>query len=237
MTDVRVVLVNPKYEGNVGAVARSMANFGFSELFMVEPCEIGDESYRRAKHGGWILDSSRSVSTLEEALEDCYLVIGTSGIISENDKNYVRLPISARDLGTRIQECEGKVAILFGREDMGLYQEELKRCDILVTIPADEKYPILNLSHAATVILYEIHQNRKDVYRPSQARDDELRLMYGFFDDLLDAIEYPEHRRENTSIMFRRMMGRSVPSRWEFNTIMGVFSDAAKLSRLGRKDQ
>jgi tRNA C32,U32 (ribose-2'-O)-methylase TrmJ len=61
--------------------------------------------------------------------------------------------------------------------------------------------------------------------------------MYGFFDDLLDAIEYPEHRRENTSIMFRRMMGRSVPSRWEFNTIMGVFSDAAKLSRLGRKDQ
>ena len=237
MTDVRVVLVNPKYEGNVGAVARSMANFGFSELFMVEPCEIGDEAHRRAKHGGWILDTAESVSTLEDALRDCYLVVGTSGITSENDKNYVRLPISARDLVARIQECDGKVAILFGREDMGLYQDELKRCDILVTIPADERYPILNLSHAATVVLYEIHQSRNDVYRPSKAKDDEVRLMYDFFNDLLDAIDYPDHRRENTSIMFRRMMGRSVPTRWEFNTIMGVFSDAAKLSRLGRKDQ
>jgi len=237
VADVRVVLVNPKYEGNVGAVARSMANFGFSELVMVEPCEIGDEAYRRAKHGGWILDSAVMTADLEEALQGCYLVVGTSGITSENDKNYVRLPISAKDLGSRIQDCDGKVAILFGREDVGLYQEELKRCDILATIPADEHYPILNLSHAVTVLLYELFQNRKDVYRPSKAKEEELSLMYGFFDELLDAIDYPEHRKENTSVMFRRLMGRSVPSGWEFRTMMGVLSDAAKLSRKAKRDQ
>ena len=237
MTDIRVVLVNPKYEGNIGAVARSMANFGLGELVMVQPCAIGDDAYRRAKHGSDILDDARIVETFAESLQDCYLVVGTSGIISENDKNYVRLPISARELGERIHHSDGKVALLFGREDMGLFQEELKRCDVLVTVPSHPDYPILNISHAATVVMYEIFQHQKKVYHPPVAGEDETRLMYEFFDDLLDAVDYPKHRRENTSIMFRRMIGRSVPSKWEFRTIMGVLGDAAKLSRQNNERQ
>lgn len=237
MTDIRVVLVNPKFEGNIGAVAGSMANFGFRELVMVHPCEIGDEAYRRAKHGSNILDNAKIVETFEESLQDCYLVVGTSGIISERDKNYVRLPITPRELGERIHDSDGKVALLFGREDMGLFQEELKRCDVLVSIPSNPDYPILNISHAATVVMYEIYQHRKKVYHPPVAEEDETRLMYEFFDDLLDAVEYPMHRRENTSIMFRRMIGRAVPSKWEFRTIMGVLGDAAKLSRQNNRRQ
>ena len=237
MMDIRVVLVNPKYEGNIGAVARSMANFGLHELVMVGPCEIGDDAYRRAKHGSEILDDARIVETFPESLQDCYLVVGTSGIISEKDKNYVRLPISPRELGERIHGCDGKVALLFGREDVGLFQEELKRCDVLVSIPAHPDYPILNISHAATVLMYEIFQHRRAGHRPSAADEDETGLMYEFFDDLLDAVGYPPHRRENTSIMFRRMIGRSVPSKWEFRTIMGVLADAAKLSRQNDRRQ
>ena len=236
MLELRVVLICPKFGGNVGAVARSMANFGVSDLVLVNPCEIGDEAHRRSKHGSKILDSARMVSSLDEALEGCYLIVGSSGIISGNDKNYARHPLSARELAARLKGCEGGVALLFGREDMGLLQEELNRCDILVTIPSDEEYPILNLSHAATIILYEIFQNRQRLRRPSRAKENEVGLIYDFFDDLLEAIDYPEHRREKSSIMFRRMMGRAVPSRWEFHTIMGILGDAAKLSRQAKRN-
>ena len=66
---------------------------------------------------------------------------------------------------------------------------------------------------------------------PKKAAEHERDKLNEFFDDLLDAIEYPDFRRERTSIMFRRMMGRAMPSRWEFHTIMGVFGDAAKRIR------
>ena len=92
MPDVRVVLVAPKYEGNIGAIARSMANFDVSELYLVHPCEIGDETYRRAKHGADIIDNCEIVETIEEAVKDCFLIVGTSGVTTKNDKNYVRVP-------------------------------------------------------------------------------------------------------------------------------------------------
>ena len=68
MPEIRIVVVGPKFEGNVGAIARSMANFDISELYLVNPCELGDDAYRRAKHGSGLLDNVHIVDTLEEAL-------------------------------------------------------------------------------------------------------------------------------------------------------------------------
>ena len=233
MPDVRVVLVAPKYEGNIGAIARSMANFDVSELYLVHPCEIGDETYRRAKHGADIIDNCEIVETIEEAVKDCFLIVGTSGVTTKNDKNYVRVPISAHAFAERVKDYDQKIALIFGREDIGLLQDELARCDILVNIPTSETYPILNLSHAATIVLYELFGT--DLKRPMPADHREKEQIFEFFDDLLEAIDYPEQRREYTSIMFRRMMGRAVPTKYEFNTIMGVFGDAARIIR--KKDQ
>lgn len=229
MPDVRIVLVEPKFEGNIGAIARSMANFGFSELYMVNPCEIGDDAWRRAKHGSHILEGAVVVDTFEEAIKDCFFVAGTSGKITEGDKNYARVPISADSFAERIDGYGEKTAVVFGREDYGLLQDELERCDILVHVPSEREYPILNISHAATIVMYEIHG--KKLVRPAPADLSEKERMFEFFDELLHEINYPEHRLEITSLMFRRMMGRSIPTKWEYNTIMGVFKDASKLIR------
>lgn len=227
MSNLRVVLVAPKFEGNIGAIARSMANFDVEELYMVRPCEIGDDAYRRAKHGADILDNARTVNSLDEALKDCFLVVGTSGVTTKGDKNYVRIPVSVREFATKVEGYNEKIAILFGREDIGLLQDELARCDILVHIPSSDIYPILNLSHAATIVLYELFG--RAIESPEPADQIEKERMFEYFDALLDAIDYPEQRKEHTSAMFRRMMGRAVPSKYEYNTIMGVFGDASRL--------
>jgi tRNA/rRNA methyltransferase len=237
MPEFRIILVNPRNDGNVGAVVRSMGNFGFKELYLVSPCEITEEAYKRAKHAGDILRKAKIVESLDQALQGCDLIIGTSGIVTAGEKHYVRIPITPKEFAERIREYEGSVAILFGPEDTGLLQEDLMRCDILVNIPSSDDYPILNLSHAATIVLYEMFQTRPRKHGgPRPTNEQEREKLFLFFDDLLDAVDYPEFRRERTRVMFRRMMGRAIPTKWEFHTIMGVLGDAAKkIKRLESK--
>ncbi|NLN72080.1 MAG: RNA methyltransferase [Thermoplasmatales archaeon] len=226
MANVRVVLVRPKFEGNVGAIARSMANFGLDELYLVDPCVIGDEGEIRAVHGIDVLKNAVTVDTLEEALEGCLLSAGTSDTITEGEHNYVRVPITVKEFASRLEDYPEKIAVVLGREDTGLLQDELARCDLLIHIPADKEYPTLNLSHAAAIIFYELFGDA--VKKPRPANDSDKERMFAFFDELLDVINYPEHRREGTSVMFRRMMGRAIPTKWEYNTILGVFKDSVK---------
>ena len=232
MKNVRIVLVGPKFEGNVGAVARSMANFGFSDLYLVDPCELGEDADRRSKHGSHILKSAKIVKTLKEAIDGCFLVVGTSGIVTKGESNYVRVPLPAAEFAERMNGYEESVAVLFGREDTGLFQDELAQCDLLITIPADDSYPVLNLSHAATIVMYELSQCSAAF--PTPAEDGEKERMFAFFDELLGSIDYPEHRREMTAVMFRRLMGRAVPTKWEYNTILGIFGDASKIIKKGQ---
>jgi TrmH family RNA methyltransferase len=231
MVNFRVVLVTPRHEGNVGAVVRSMGNFDFHELFMVAPCEIGDEAFKRAKHAGEILRSAVTVQSLDEAIKDCDLIVGTSGIVSSGEKHFVRIPITPRQFAERVKDHDGTVALLFGPEDSGLAQEDLLRCDLLVNIPSSADYPVLNLSHAVTIVLYELFMQPPKKGGPRAASQEERKMLFEFFDDLLGAIDYPEFRKQKTKVMFRRMMGRAIPTKWEFHTIMGVFGDAAKKIR------
>jgi TrmH family RNA methyltransferase len=228
MPRFRVVLVNPKNDGNIGAVARVMGNFGFDELFLVGPCEITEEAFKRAKHGGDVLRNATLTDSYDRSLESCSLVVGTTGITTEGEKHFIRIPLTPREFAEKAKENEGLIALVFGREDMGLSQEELARCDALLHIPASEGYPVLNLSHAVAVVLYELHLLSARGFSPSEATDVEKEKLFEFFSELLDAIGYPEFRREKTEIMFRRMMGRAVPTKWEFYTIMGVIGDAVK---------
>jgi len=235
MPEIRIVLVGPKFEGNVGAVARSMANFDFGELYLTDPCEIGEDAYRRAKHGADVLENAVTVKTLDEAVEDCFLVAGTSGIITKGDRNYTRVPVPVREFAQHISGYSEKIAVVFGREDIGLFQEELNKCDLLINVPTSETYPVLNLSHAATLVMYELFQFGNIVRRPEPAERKEKEYLFSFFNDLLEAVDYPEHRRNDTSVMFRRMMGRSIPTKYEYNTIMGIFGDASKIIKNGKK--
>lgn len=236
--DFSVVLVEPKYEGNIGAVARAMKNFGLKNLVLINPPELGAETYKRAMHAADIIENAKVSRVFDDAMKKYDLVVGTSGVTGINDKNYLRLPMEPKEFVERVQEIDGRVALLFGREDFGLLNEELAKCDIVVTIPASEKYSVMNVSHAATIIFYELFQaktgTKAGTKKPRKASNFEKETMYRFFDRLIDGIDYPEHKKENTKMMFRRLMGRALPSKWEFYIMMGVLSKS--LRRMGVKD-
>jgi len=231
MATVRLVLVEPKNEGNVGAVARAMKNFHAEELILVKPCSLGEEARTRAMHGASVLKAARSVDDLDGALLGADLVVGTSGVDTSSEKRFARIAITPRDLAARIAPMEGGVALLLGREDFGLFEEELARCDLLVTIPASREYPILNLSHAAAILLYELALVRTPRHPPREASGLEKERLHEAFAALLDVTHYPSHKRARTKVMFRRLMGRAVPSKWEFHALMGVLQRATNRIR------
>lgn len=229
MVSLRVVLVEPRHEGNVGAVARSMRNFGAGELVLVRPCQIGDEARKRAMAGLPILEAARHASTLDEALDGSDVVVGTSAVDTQNEKRFLRISVTPAELARRLAGASGVVALLFGREDFGLLTEELARCDLLVTIPASPEYPTLNVAHAATVVLYELYGSSGATRRLASGFEKET--LWRAWEDLLDATNYPAHRRERTRVMFRRIVGRALPTKWEFHALMGVVQRAVKRIR------
>ncbi len=166
MATFRVVLVEPRNEGNVGAVARVMKNFGVEDLVLVKPCPLGPEARKRAMHGAPILEKSTSVADFNEAVREVDLIVGTSGIETSSEKKFARIAISSADLGTRMAASSARVALVFGREDFGLFAEDVEKCDLLVTIPASSEYPILNISHAAAIVLCEAAGFRRLAHEP-----------------------------------------------------------------------
>jgi tRNA/rRNA methyltransferase len=234
---IRVVLVEPKNEGNVGAVARAMKNFGVEELVLVRPCRLGGEARKRAMHGVDILAAAKTVADLESAVNRADLIVGTSGVNTLSEKRFARIAMTPRDLASRIERTHGTVALLLGREDFGLLDDELLRCDVLVTIPASEEYPILNVSHAAAILLYEVFGSTAPRRNTRTSSGLEKEKLHGALSDLLDATEYPVHKKTRTKVMFRRLVGRAIPSKWEFHALMGVFQRATKRIRRLEKDR
>jgi len=158
-----VVLVEPLYDGNVGSVARAMKNFGLSDLALVNPCRIDDFGLAMASHARDVLEGAAVYSRLEEALEQADLVVGTTGKRLDEAQHHLRLHLrvpclSPAGLADRLQGKDGTVALLLGREDCGLNSDELALCDILVSIPTSPDYPVMNLSHSAAVLFYELYK-------------------------------------------------------------------------------
>lgn len=225
---ISIVVVEPKFQGNIGAVARAMKNFDVSDLVLVNPCEVGDEAYQRAMHSKDILENVRVFDDLEKALEDFDYVIATTREATTSDKKHLRKSVSPEDLVEHLKNVEGRAAILFGREDYGLYNTEIGKCDIVVTIPTSDGHPVMNLSHAVAIILYEIYLARAFIWKPPPSSDFERGKLEEIFDRYLDAIGWPEHKKPKTALMLKRIVGRADVSKWEFHTLMGVFHQAIK---------
>ena len=233
-----VVLVEPKNPGNIGAVARAMMNFDIEHLYLVHPsCELDNVCYARAMHATSILDNAHTFSSLKKATKNLDYLVATSSIESKTDKRHLRNPVLLEDFSDKLCEIKGNIGLVFGREDYGLFNEEIAACDIMVKIPTSDMYPSLNLSHAVNIVLYSIYLKNTDIpirRRPLGSLEKEK--LYEFFAQLLDVIDYPAHKKEHTKIMFKRIMGRAMPSTWEYHTLMGVFSKSlGKIKRKTRK--
>ncbi len=222
-----VILVNPKYSGNVGAIARNMMNFEVDELRIVGSKDIiNSEAYIRAVHAKEILDNAKFYDTLDEAIQDVDFVVGTSGAVS-GDKNLKRLPIQPRELAKNCESITGKLGLVFGREDDGLSNMELELCDLFVSIPTSKKYPIMNLSHAVSVLLYELYLSRKETpynVKMREASKIEKDVLLNVFNKFVDNHKHiPEYRKKLCKLIFKRIISRAFISGKEANTLMCVF--------------
>ena len=226
ITKFLIILVQPKFEGNIGAVARAMKNFSFNDLILVNPCDIGDDAFKRAKHGYEILENAKIVDDFDNGIKDLDYIVATTGIKAGNEKRSLRQHLNVEEFSKKITEINGIVGLVFGREDYGLYNDELKKCDLIVNIPTSSEYPILNLSHAVTILLYELYKIKNNERKQRNISGMEKELLYNNYKEFLDVMKYPEHKRENTNIMFRRIIGRAMLSKWEYHTMMGVFQRA-----------
>jgi TrmH family RNA methyltransferase len=156
-----VVLVRPQEEGNVGQVARAMANMGLDELILVEPAApIGDVARARAVRGAFVLDAAVRVGSLAEALEGVQFVAATT---SARARTVERRHRTARELAAELAAAPAmRAALLFGPEVSGLSVEELSLAQVLVTVPTDPACPVLNLAQAVLLVTYELFQVRPE---------------------------------------------------------------------------
>jgi TrmH family RNA methyltransferase len=239
---VNVVLVRPKEDGNVGAVARLGRNFGVERLTLVQPrAALGPEARRRAMGGLPLLHSARTVSSFEEAVGDSDLVVGSTDLVLGRSTAFLRRSIDPERLGAIVRATEGRIALVFGPEDNGLDREQLGACDLIVHVPARRDFPTLNLSHAVGILLYSIHRAQGSDWEETTPAPEvlalagkEKELLLRRLAELMARTDYPRHKRRGLMLLFRRLFGRAVPTEHEYRMMLGFVRSVDRIGKKGR---
>ena len=232
MKNVYVVLVEPQISGNVGAIARGMANFGFFNLILVNSkCKIDEEARNRAKHAQKILNRAKNYNDFDKIFSKFDTVIGTTGIIG-TDFNLARSPLLMGDVAFKILSSKGNVAIVFGPEDSGLSNEQLKNCDFVVNIPTSKEYPVMNLSHAVTVLLYELfrHENEQIIRdKHKQSSPKEKKILMGVVNEVIDQTKFKTGDEKTTQkLIWKRFVGKAMLTKREAFGLIGFLKKLVK---------
>ena len=234
LNSVKIVLVGTTHPGNIGAAARAMKNMGIKNLSLVEPKEFpSDVAIYRSKAAKDILEHAQVFNTLEEAISDCELVIGTSA-----RGRKVPWPIlNPKEAAEEVSRSSShhKIAIIFGREDRGLTNEELGLCNLHVNIPTDPDYSSLNLAQAVQILVYEIRQailgeqEDKDYWDVELANNDQTELLINHMDELMQQVEfYDVDNPRKLLLRVRRFFKRSRIDVMETNIFRGLFATIQK---------
>ncbi len=227
-----VIMVEPTKAQNLGSISRVMMNFGFSKLVLINPrvSLASPEIEIVARRGIQIINhADLRFSSLQEIRDEFTLLIGTTARVG-SDYNLNRVALTPEEAFT--SELFGNnIGIVFGREQYGLKNEEINICDLLVHIPTNEKYSVLNLSHALSIILYFIqyslksdqNQNllKKTKHRIANSNEKEQLKLY--FNQLIKEVNYHPEKQHVASKAFSNILSRGYVSGREVTTLMGVF--------------
>lgn len=249
LDQIRVVMVNTSDSGNLGSAARAMKTMGFKDLCLVAPLDppTTAKAVSRASGAADILHHARIVDTLDDAIADCQLVVGASARMRT-----IPWPLlSPVSLGQIVEEApaDTRVAILFGREDSGLTNEELQRCHYHVTIPGNPEYCVMNVSQAIQVICYQLRQSLVEAPRLSQSPRDvlgeamegwdsplaaqqEMERFFEHFEAVMLELDFfdPNNPRQLLTRV-RRLFNRARLDQREVNVLRGVLTAMQKRLR------
>ena len=235
-TKIRMVLVNTTHPGNIGGAARAMKNMGLLELYLVQPKEYpAPRAVWRAAGAGDVLANAKVVDSVDQAIEGCGLVVGTSA-------RGRRIPwplMNPRECGKKMwaEASMHDVALLFGREDRGLTNSELHKCNYHVNIPSNPDYSSLNLATAVQVLAYEIRMaslvdaddvlSRTEEWDQPLATSDELELFHDHLARTMAGLNFydPDNPKQLITRM-RRLFNRSRMDKMEVSMLRGLLSAA-----------
>ena len=226
--NISIVLYKPKYAGNVGSVARAAKNMGISKIVVVGGTGLDrEEMERRSTHlAADVLDTIRYCDAIEEALGGFHYIVGTTARLGKARGPFVSPRAEAKKIAGLSQK--NQIALLFGPEDTGLANDQLRLCHSVVTIPTSREFTSLNLSQAAMILCYEIFTASPDesgVCQTAQklALASELEGMYGQIRELLTKIGFlnPENP-EYWMLDVRRFFSRTGLLSREVKMIRGI---------------
>ncbi len=245
--NVCFILVEPKEPGNIGASARAMKNMGFKELCLVNPPDTMSEEGRWfARNAHDVLDSAKVYRSLAEAIKDKALVVGTTR--RKGRRRGVILPVEKGVSRVCDVAANNKVAILFGREARGLFNEEVEECGFMLTIPSSNLQPSLNLAHAVLITAYELSKCGQESHNVDGGRRKKKRDNTSLMDDLtahgriaplyerisgvLELLEYiprgDRNLKENIINNLKHFIGRAGLTEYELNMVQGICSQIEK---------
>ncbi|ESP92891.1 MULTISPECIES: tRNA (cytosine(32)/uridine(32)-2'-O)-methyltransferase TrmJ [Pseudoalteromonas] len=238
LQDIRIVLVNTSHSGNIGSVARAMKTMGFSKLYLVDPaCEVDSHASALAAGATDVLGDAVTVDKLEDAIADCSLVIGTSARSRTLSWPMVDPRECAQKLVT--ESNDGPVALVFGRENSGLTNEELQLCNYHVCIPANPEYSSLNLAMAVQTLTYETRMTFLDTQEAKPEVDDtkyptseQMALFYEHLESTLNDTGFIVKQHPGMVMTkLKRLFNRARPEDQELNILRGILSSVNKSTK------
>jgi tRNA/rRNA methyltransferase len=226
LDEIRIVLVEPAGARNVGSIARVMANMGLQQLVIVNPqCDwVSEEAEHMAVRGRDILTNAQIVYDLPAALVDCRVVVATT----HRDIDLPQMPQPPRQALAKLWQVAGEKAILFGREDCGLTNQELDLAQHYLRIPVAENYTSLNLAQAVGICAYELYQLAQADLVPvlpiqKFATADQIDRYFQHLEDLLLKVGYLQtHTTANRMSKLRKLANRATLSEEELALLWGT---------------
>jgi tRNA/rRNA methyltransferase len=236
-----VVLVEPQLGENIGAAARVMANFGLSRLRLVAPRQAwpNPKASMMAAGADRVLDAAQLFDTAAAAIADCAFVLATTARAHDQAKPVVGPEAAARELAPRVAAGE-TVAIVFGRERIGLLNEEVALADRIVTFPVNPAFASLNLAQAVAIMGYEWFKLAANGTLPfvmprksGSAPKEQLEAFFAGVEQELERVEFlrPAEKRDTMLINLRNIFTRMQPTQQDIQTLHGVITAIAE----GRK--
>ena len=234
---VRVVLLHTTHPGNIGAAARAMKTMGLRHLVLVNPKIFpSDIAVARSSHADDILDAAVVVETLDQAIGDCHFVVGTG-----DRTRTVPWPLyRPREMAehARALPSTQSIAVVFGREDIGMTNDQMMQCNAQVQIPANPDYSSLNLGSAVQVLAYELRMaalgddgqaaGRRDWDEAPATQADFERLVAHWQRSYLNAEFLDPNNPKAAMTRINRLLARAELDQIEVNILRGMLSTLDK---------
>jgi len=245
---LRFVLVDTSHPGNVGATARAMKTMGFSELVLVNPrypdVLLHEDAIAFASGAAEVLTKARIVNSLEEALEGCNFCVALSARLREfSPPRY-----EPRSLANHLQSTNSlRVAVVFGSERYGLSNEQVEKCQAIVTVPTDAEYGSLNLAQAVQIVAYECRMagltstadKGKDQvgFSGDLATNEQIEGMFVHLEQALIEMEFlDQHNPKKLMSRLRRLFARTSLETEEVNILRGIANQLLHHRKRRNKD-